>query len=164
MALNNIENLLEKYNNAETSLEEEAHLRVYFKSDAVAPHLEHYRMLFAYFSESQQEQYTKNVPLKTKKTTLYKWISVAAVIVLMLSFIVPKLFTNETKTLDMYTLEEQQTYLEAKAALAMLSSNFNEGATSLNTLNTASLNFNVGLKNANHITQFGKQTNELLKN
>ena len=90
MVLNNIEELLQKYNNAETSLKEEAQLKSYFASDAVAPHLEHYKPLFNYFLQSQQEQYTKDVPLNTKKTRLYQWISVAAVAVLMLGFMVPQ--------------------------------------------------------------------------
>ncbi|MDP5081517.1 MAG: hypothetical protein NWP87_02590, partial [Winogradskyella sp.] len=83
MVLNSIEKLIEKYHNAETSLKEEAQLKAYFASDAVAPHLEHYKPLFNYFSKSKQEQYTKDVPLNTKKTKLYQWISVAAVAVLM---------------------------------------------------------------------------------
>ena len=90
MVLNNIEKLIEKYNNAETSLAEEKQLKAYFNSDDVAPHLEQYKPLFQYFSLSQQEQFTKDVPLKPKKTKMYQWISVAAVAVLMLGFIIPQ--------------------------------------------------------------------------
>ncbi|MTE27501.1 hypothetical protein [Winogradskyella ouciana] len=164
MVLNNIEKLLEKYNNAETSLAEEAQLRAYFESDDVAPHLEHYKPMFLYFSQSQQEQYTKDVPLKPKRTKLYQWISVAAVAVLLLGFIVPRVWDNEPKTLADYPPEEQQMYLEAKAALAMLSDNFSDGTSSINALDLASENFNVGLNKASHITEFSETTNKLLKN
>ena len=86
MVLNNIEQLLEKYDNGETSLKEEQQLKDYFKQETVAPHLEMYKPMFTYFLENQQEQFTKDVPLETNKNNLYKWISVAAVAVLMLGF------------------------------------------------------------------------------
>ncbi|WP_431158573.1 hypothetical protein [Winogradskyella poriferorum] len=164
MVLNNIEKLLEKYNEAETSVKEEAQLRAYFNGDDVAPHLEHYKPLFQYFSLAQEEQYTKDVPLKPKKRTVfYQWISVAAVAVLMLSIFIPN-WSGGQKSLADYSQEEQQMYLEAKEALAMLSNNFNQGTTSLNTLNVASENFNVGLEKASHLTEFNQSTNKLLKN
>ena len=109
MVLNNIEELLEKYNNAETSLKEEAQLKAYFASDDVAPHLEHYKPMFQYFSLSQQEQYTKDVPLKTKKTKLYQWISVAAVAVLMFGIFIPN-WKGESKDFASLTVEEQKAY------------------------------------------------------
>lgn len=164
MVLNNIEKLIEKYNNAETTQKEEAQLKAYFLSDDVAPHLEHYKPMFQYFSKAHQEQFTKDVPLKTKKNTkLYQWISVAAVTVLMLGFLIPNL-NNDQKTLADYSEEEQKMYLETKQALAMLSSNFNEGASSLNALELASENFNEGLERASFVTELSETTNKLLKN
>lgn len=163
MVLNNIEKLIEKYNNAETTLAEEAKLRDYFASDNVAPHLENYIPMFTYFSQAQQEQYTKDVPLKPKRTKLYQWISVAAIIALMFSIFVPT-WDNGPKTLADYTPEEQKMYLEAKAALALLSDKFNEGTASLNVLNTASENLNAGFETASYITEFSEATNKLLKN
>lgn len=163
MVLNNIEQLIEKYHNAETTLQEEAQLKAYFNSDNVAPHLEQYKAMFQYFSQSKNEQYTKDVPLNTKKTKLYQWISVAAVAVLMLGFFIPT-GNSGPKTLSEYSPEEQRIYLETKQALAMLSNNFNDGASSLKVLNLASENFNVGLEKASHITELNKTTNKLLKN
>ena len=163
MVLNDIEKLLEKYNNAETTLKEEAQLRAYFESDDVASHLEHYKPMFLYFSQSQQEQYTKDVPLKPKRTKLYQWISVAAVAVLMLGIFIPRI-NSGPKTLADYPPEDQKMYLEAKAALAMLSDKFGDGTSSINALGLASENFNVGLDKASHVTEFSKTTNKLLKN
>jgi hypothetical protein len=164
MVLNNIEKLIEKYNNAETTLKEEAQLKAYFASDNVAPHLEHYKPLFQYFSQSQKEQYTRDVPLNTKKTKLYQWISVAAVAVLMLGIFIPTTWNTEPKTLADYSPEEQKMYLETKQALAMLAGNFNDAASSLSTLNLASENLNIGIENAIYITEFSETTNKLLKN
>ena len=82
----------------------------------------------------------------------------------MLGFLIPNLKGNDTKTLADYSEEEQEMYLEAKQALAMLSQNFNEGASSLNALELASENFNEGLEKASHITEFSETTNKLLKN
>jgi 23S rRNA A2030 N6-methylase RlmJ len=49
----NIDQILEKYWNAETSLQEEAELRSYFSSDHVAPEHEQFKDLFIYFSASR---------------------------------------------------------------------------------------------------------------
>ena len=83
MVLTKIEQLLEKYDNGETTLQEEQQLKNYFSQETVAPHLEMYKPLFTYFVVNQQEQFTKDVPLKSKTNNWYKWISVAAVAVIM---------------------------------------------------------------------------------
>ena len=139
MVLNNIEELIEKYNNAETTLKEEAQLKAYFANDNVEPHLEHYKPLFHYFSLSQKEQYTKDVPLTTKKTKLYQWISVAAVAVLMLGLVVPS-FVGPSE-------QEKQ---EAKQQL--------------NSLVLVSDNLNQGIEGAGRLSEFSKTTNKIFKN
>lgn len=143
MVLNNIEQLLEKYNNGETSLKEEQQLKDYFKQETVAPHLEMYKPMFTYFLVSQQEKYTKDVPLETNKNNLYKWISVAAVAVLMLGFYFKSPFASQE---DLGTYDDpEMAYLEVKKSLEMISTQFNKGASSINYLseveNTTSLIF-----------------------
>ena len=164
MVLNSIEKLLEKYDNAETTLQEEAQLRAYFSSGNVAPHLEHYKSLFVYFANTQQELFTKDVPLipiaigTKKKTNFYQWISVAAVAVIALGIMLPQLWNSPT-----YSEEEIELYNKTKNALAFMSSNFNEGASSMNVLEMASDNFNAGMYKASFVTEFGKTTNKFLK-
>lgn len=51
----NINILLEKYWNAETSLQEEAELRSYFSNNDVAPEHIQYKEMFTYFSESRMQ-------------------------------------------------------------------------------------------------------------
>ena len=164
MVLNSIEKLIEKYDNGETSLKEEQQLKAYFAQEEVAPHLESYKVMFQYFNRTKQEElFTKDVPLKPKKYNVYKWISVAAVVILMLGIFIPQI-GDGPKTFADYSEDEQKMYLETKEALAMLSSNFNQGASSLNALDYASNSFKVGTQNANFVTEFGKSTNKLLKN
>lgn len=181
MVLNSIEKLLEKYDNGETSLKEEQQLKAYFAQDNVAPHLESYRVMFQYFNTTKQELYTKGVPLKPKKNYVYQWISVAAVAVLMLGIFIPNMLGDDSKTLADYSEKDQEMYLQTKEALAMLSSNFDQGTSSLSALGTVSENFNqgtssfnalslasesfnVGAEKASYVNKLGKTTNKFLKN
>ncbi|MDY2587770.1 hypothetical protein [Winogradskyella aquimaris] len=163
MVLNNIEKLIEKYNNAETTLAEEAQLREYFTSEDVAPHLEHYKPMFVYFSQAQQEQYTKDVPLKPKRTLLYQWISVAAVAVLMLGFIIPQILGPSQEELRQKELA-METYNKTMEALSLVSLGINEGKEQLNSLALVSDNLNQGLEEASRLTEFSKATNRIFKN
>lgn len=160
MVLNNIEKLIEKYNNAETTLKEEAELKAYFASENVATHLEHYKPLFQYFSVTQKEQYTKDVPLNTKKTRLYQWISVAAVAVLMLGLVVPKMFgpTEQEKQ------EALLVYNQTIEAFNLISLGMNEGKQQLNSLALVTDNFNQGIEGAGKLSEFSKSTNRIFKN
>ncbi|MEJ6791467.1 MAG: hypothetical protein QNK89_01660 [Lacinutrix sp.] len=132
MVLNNIENLLEKYENDETSLKEEQQLKDYFSQETVAPHLEMYKPMFGYFLVNQQEQFTKQLPLtkmvSTKKRFYYKWLAVAAVAVLMLS-----IFVNKTSNPDELILTEADKIEvnNAKEALAIMSKHFTQGKAQL---------------------------------
>ena len=111
MVLAKIEALLEKYDNGETTLQEEQQLKNYFSKETVAPSLEVYKPMFAYFSQTQQEQFTKDVPLEPKKTySMYKWISVAAVTVLMLGIYFQTNKTQESKNYAGLSIEEKAIY------------------------------------------------------
>ena len=84
MELANIERLLVKYENAETTLKEEEALRTYFASNKVAPHLKEYQLLFNYFKSNTDETYTKKIILNTKIIT-NNWRMLAASVILLLS-------------------------------------------------------------------------------
>lgn len=164
MVLNSIEKLLEKYDNGETTLKEEQRIKAYFAQENVPEHLESYRMMFQYFNDTKQELYTKDVPLKPRKSYIYQWISVAAVAVLMLGIMVPNLLGNDVVTPEtVYTQDQLQAYHQTKNALSLLSSSFNDGASSVNTLGLVSTNFNKGAENVNRVSEFAKTTNKLVK-
>jgi len=92
MELANIEKLVEKYENAETTLQEEAILKNYFTQEEVAPHLQDYKFMFTYFATAKDETYTKTIkldPKKSKKRNL-QWLSVAASVALLFSVFIGK--------------------------------------------------------------------------
>lgn len=118
MELDNIEKLLEKYFEATATVAEEQTLQVYFSQEEVAPHLEQYRPMFNYFSKAKEERYTKQVPLKPRRN-YYKWLSVAAVVVLSFGLY----FGNEYQERK----QAEYAYNETKKAFELLAENFGKG-------------------------------------
>ena len=121
MELANIEKILEKYLNAETSLQEEATLKHYFTEGLVAPHLQEYQSMFTYFATTKDETYTKTIKLKPEKSNKrnLKWISVAASVLLLFSVFIGK------QEYDKYKVEQQ--FAHVSKALKMLSTNLQKG-------------------------------------
>lgn len=125
MELVNIEKLLEKYLDAETSIAEENELKTYFSGDDVAPQLEEYRELFGYFSASKKEQFTKPIQLKSRKLN-WKWYSVAASAVLLVS-----VYTGYQKNQQ---AKAEKIYEETQYAFNLLSANLNKGTAAISEL------------------------------
>lgn len=140
MELANIEKLVEKYDNAETTLQEEATLKAYFSSANIAPHLEEYQMMFTYFQTSHDETYSKPIEFKTKKRN-YRWLSVAASVVLLFSVymtgkdIISSPVTEISSIADL-PVEAQVEYSKVQEALKMLSGNLKKGNEAFNHLYT----------------------------
>jgi len=118
MELANIEKLLEKYENAETTIAEEKELKNYFSNGNVAPHLEEYQVMFGYFSTSKNERYTKTIQLNSQKKS-WKWLSVAASVILLVSVY------NGYENIQQRKAE--RVYAETIGALELLSTNLNKG-------------------------------------
>ncbi|MEO8774081.1 MAG: hypothetical protein ABI263_06720 [Gelidibacter sp.] len=164
MALDNIEQLLEKYDNAETTLAEEAQIKAYFEHEEVPAHLESYKMLFQYVSHTKQEHFTKDVPLQPKRTKVYQWISVAAVAVLMLGAYFQVNQMNQKMTLDDLSHEQLMAYNETMEVFNLVSSKLNQGTENLGALNLVSSKLNEGAENLTHLKEFNKATNKIIKN
>ena len=163
MVLTKIEQLLEKYDNGETTLQEEQQLKNYFSQETVAPHLEMYQPIFQYFIQTQKEQFTKDVPLEPKKTiNLYRWIAVAAVAIFMLGIYI--VVGNESKTLDNLSSEEQLAYNQTIEAFSILSSNFNKGKENMNALGLMSNSIEKGTQKITYLNEFTRTTNKIFKN
>ncbi|MCF6279857.1 MAG: hypothetical protein L3J14_05855 [Flavobacteriaceae bacterium] len=118
-----IEQLIEKYLDAETTLQEEAVLQDYFVNSKVAPHLEEYQALFGYFAESRNERYTKTIQLKTKKTN-WKWFSVAASVAILFS-----VYTGYNNIQE--RAEAEIAFEQTQKAFQLLSKNMNKGTAAI---------------------------------
>lgn len=128
MELANIEKLIEKYENATTTLQEEATLKSYFQKGNVPPHLQEYAILFGYFSNAKDEVYTKPILLKPQrnlKINMYKW-SVAASIAILLSVFVGH---NQYQK---YQAEKK--FAQLTEGLKLLSSNYKKGEEAVSNL------------------------------
>jgi hypothetical protein len=132
MELANIEKLVEKYLNATTTLQEEASLKNYFKGEMVAEHLQEYAPLFNYFAIAKAETFTKTIvlaPEKSKKRH-FKWLYIAASVVLLLSiFIGKQQYSNHQQR-----KEAKLIYAQVTKGLALLSSNLKKGEQAVATL------------------------------
>lgn len=137
MELANIEKLLEKYLNAETSVSEEKELKNYFSSGNVAPHLQEYEALFGYFNQGKNERFTKTIQLKSRKLN-WKWLSVAASVVLLVS-----VYTGYKQN---QRREAEKIINETQIALGMLSENLNKGTVAIT-----------------HLQQFEETKNKIFK-
>ena len=137
MALDNIEKLLEKYFEAETTIAEEKELKDYFASSDVAQHLEQYKPMFGYATQAKQEQFTAAIPLKAKKRNYILWLSVAASVVVLLGV---GFFTfnhyNQPVSEDLGTYDDPEVaFRETQKALALISKSVNKGIESMEYLN-----------------------------
>ncbi|MDO6604744.1 hypothetical protein [Arenibacter palladensis] len=119
MELNNIEKLLEKYLEATTTVVEEEMLREYFTKEEVPLHLKEYAPMFQYFSIAKEEKFTKKVPLKPRKRSYIKWISVAAVSILIFGIYFGRSYQEQR--------EAEYAYQETKKALSLLAANLGKG-------------------------------------
>lgn len=125
MELYNIEKLLEKYFEGNTSVSEEKELGDYFQGEDVATHLLRYKPIFNYFSEAREEKYTKQVPLKPRTHgNMYRWISVAAAVFLTFGIYFGKQYQDRKQ------LEREQAeyaYEQTLRAFDLLAENFDRG-------------------------------------
>ncbi len=132
MALDKIENLLEKYFEAQTTIAEEKELKDYFASAAVAPNMEQYKPLFGYAVQAKNEQFTATIPFlksQNKKSNRIVWLSIAASAVVFLGV---GLFTfdsyNEDQAQDLGTIDDPEVaFRETQKALNMISTSVNKG-------------------------------------
>ena len=119
MELSNIEKLLERYFEATATVAEEEMLREYFAQEDVPLHLKEYAPMFQYFSIAREEKFTRQVPLKPRKKSYIKWISIAAVSILIFGIYFGRSYQEQR--------EAEYAYQETKKALSLLAINLGKG-------------------------------------
>jgi hypothetical protein len=129
MDLIEIEKLLIKYEEAETTLKEEAILRTYFLTEKVPSHLKEYQHIFAYLAASKEEVSKINQDFKLK-TRNYRWISIAASIVLFIG-----VYGGHSEYKEYQKKNEAlKSLAQITNGLKLVSANLNKGNQSFKTL------------------------------
>ena len=130
MELKVVEILVDKYLEGTSSIAEEKQLKAYFSSNHVASHLVQYKPLFGYFEHQKEQQFTKALPLQTKKHSYVKWIGVAAAVAVLFGTI--SYFNNEDSKQDLGTYSNpEEAFVETQKALEMLSQEVSQGVESV---------------------------------
>ena len=140
MELAKIEKLIEKYLEAETTLEEEIFLKKYFSEKDVPSHLEEYIKLFSYFTNSSLDTSSKPITLPRNRSII-SWLAVAAIAVLFVSiFSIYQNNLNERKQAEL-------AYMETQKALDLISFSLNRGNDAIAQLQTFENSHNKIFKN-----------------
>ena len=126
MKSSKIDKLLEKYFNAETTMQEEITLREFFTNNKnLHPRFMQYQMLFRYFND--EKCVTNETYIKVKKEK-WKWVAMVAASILLL-FSVYGDYQNDNLT------QSKLAFAQTKSAINLLSMNVNKSAGAIKYLN-----------------------------
>lgn len=147
MELTEIEKLLVKYEDGNTTLAEEQVLRDYFNNEEVPPHLYEYQAMFTYSVKARSNTFNKEVPYKKRKKR-FAFMGIAASIVIAIGLFVA--LNNPVVEMEQHQLgtieDPQEAYLKAKETLLLVSE---------------ALNF--GKEELTYVEEFDKAKNKYLK-
>jgi hypothetical protein len=149
-----INELLEKYWNCETTLEEEKQLHVYFRSSSVPESLKETAALFGYFEDQRKKdladpKFDSKIIAKIRKpkghvaTLFYNSMRIAAgIVVLILAIWLVRMEVRKTTPVEMADTydDPKMAFEETKKALLMISKSFGtaeEQAKKINLFNEA---------------------------
>ncbi|MBC7642333.1 MAG: hypothetical protein H7174_08345 [Flavobacterium sp.] len=132
----NIETLLERYFDGDTTLEQEKQLTNYFCGSNVAQNLKQYQPMFQFFNQQKTGVFNQEIKLKSSNKII--WFSIAASIVLLVGLGTFYYMNNEQinpgEGLGSYQSPEVA-FQETQIALQMLSNNVNVGINSVAYIN-----------------------------
>jgi len=133
MELNKVQQLLDRYFEGETSLQEEQDLRTYFTGTHVAPEVHEYVGMFSAFAKASEE--TLKVPVQyPKPKRSYAWLSVAASVVIVVGMSI--FISQQASGHDYGTYKDPEVAaLKAKQALGLMSQMLAQSTDQLNYVN-----------------------------
>ena len=119
----------------------------------MAAHLQEYTMLFSYFKQSKDETFTKTIQLKPEKTKKnWKWLSVAASVVLLFSVFIGN---------DQYQeYQQRKQFAQITQALKLVSTNLNKGNEALYAVSN---NLNKGNEALEELNTYKTTVNKVIK-
>jgi len=152
MEFKDFELLLDKYFEGNSTLEEEKQIREFFRTNSDLPEkLVETKAMFEFFQNESEKQTElpliqianwKSVKSANKRKIYYLISGIAASLLLLISILT---YTDNSEEQKVYAyingkpiMNEQVAKMEAKRALLLVSSNFNQGAENLNHLSTFS--------------------------
>ncbi len=124
MESHKIKQLLDKYFEGTTSIQEEKELKQYFSSSNIAPELMQYQPAFGYFHHQKEIQTQKDIDLNS--TSKNKWLWMAASIVILLG--VGFTFLKSQPTPNLGSFDNPELALEeTHKALTLIAENLKQG-------------------------------------
>lgn len=113
-----IEELLERYFEARTSLQEEKELKEYFTKGAIDVQFEVYKPMFVHQTVAREEKYQGELPMN-RSSHFKSWIAVAAVAGLGFGLFFGQDYREQQKA--------EYAYQETRKALSLLATNLDKG-------------------------------------
>jgi hypothetical protein len=173
MNLQKIEELIGKYERAETTLEEEKQLREFFLHEAVPPHLRVYKELFIVYNSLSDEKLASEdfdekilslianndtTPKSSKAGRKINIILAVAATVLLLIGLYSRYWTIFSPERETYN-DPRLAYAETRKVLLKVSATLNSGVKELNKVSE----FNDGLSELNKLSAFETGLNSVKK-
>ncbi len=156
--LKNIKQLLEKFYDGQTSLEEEVHLKEYFAGDSIPEELLEDKELFVSMGAADREvsipgdlntklidtiNAAERKETRVKRINLYSFSGLAAGLLIILAVYFAFLRESPADVMAQYTIQDEElAYQEAKKALNFVSAKLNKGTAELKPLRIVNKSLN----------------------
>ncbi len=141
-----INKIIDRYFEGETSLQEEKRLRTYFNSEKVAPELEPYKAMFGFYENESKKSTSVEMPVEktVSKKHAYKWTAIAGILIILAGYGIFK--TNTTGIKQEKITNHDMAVQQTQDLLYMLTDAISTGQQQIDYLNEFSKTKNKILK------------------